>query len=154
MLSDWSIAGTRGRSLIYHLIHPNSHPDVLWPLFTLSLTHTHTQTCRFIIWVHRSFPLSAHYPFFCLTHTHTHTEQKIGSLVPPLFLPSCSSDNGIDNLPTYTHTQASEGGACDLSGIEKASSTADFKDAYLGFVCFWMRFLFVCGFGTTFSILL
>lgn len=31
MLSDWSITGARGGSLIYHLIHPNSHPDVLWP---------------------------------------------------------------------------------------------------------------------------
>lgn len=136
MLSDWSIAGTRGRSLIYHLIHPNSHPDVLWPLFTLSLTHIHTYTDMQIHYL-GSPVISTLSPLpILLFNTHTHTEQKIGSLVPPLFLPSCSSDNGIDNLPTYTHTQASEGGACDLSGIEKASSTADFKDAYLGFVCF------------------
>lgn len=32
MLSDWSIMGTWTRSLIYHPIHPNSRPDVLWPL--------------------------------------------------------------------------------------------------------------------------
>lgn len=73
-------------------------------LYSLSLSHTytHTQTCRFIIRVHRSFPLSAHYPFFCLTHAHTHRAENwiTGA---PLFLPSCSSDNGIDNLPTYTH---------------------------------------------------
>lgn len=40
-LTDWSITGTRGTSLIYHLIRPNSHPDVLWPLHTQTPTHTH-----------------------------------------------------------------------------------------------------------------
>lgn len=44
MLSDWSITATRGASLIYHPIHPNSHPDVLWPLATHPHRHTHTHS--------------------------------------------------------------------------------------------------------------
>lgn len=41
MLSDCSITDTMGTSLIYHPIHPNSHPDVLWPY---TPTHLHTDS--------------------------------------------------------------------------------------------------------------
>lgn len=136
MLSDWSITGTRGRSLIYHLIHPNSHPDVLWPLFTLSLTHIHTYTDMQIHYL-GSPVISTLSPLpILLFNTHTHTQsRKLDHWCLHYFCQAVPVTMGLI-IYQHTHTQASEGGACDLSGIEKASSTADFKDAYLGFVCF------------------
>lgn len=43
MLSDWSIMGTWTRSLIYHPIHSNSCPDVLWPLANRAHNFANTQ---------------------------------------------------------------------------------------------------------------
>lgn len=44
MLSEWSIVGAWTRSLIYHPIHPNSSPDVLWPPAKRSRHFTNTQS--------------------------------------------------------------------------------------------------------------
>ena len=139
MLSDWSSTGTRGSSLIYHLIHPNSHPDVLWPLATHTHTQTHTQrrththtrahkhtsthadslpgcTGHFLMQ-----PESITHPTGWQTHTHTnaHTHTLLNWITgTPLFLPSPSSDHGIDKS-TYTGTIAGRC-MCDLSGIRIA----------------------------------
>ena len=93
--------GTRGESLIYHPIHPNSLPDVLWPLATC--THTHA----FITRVHWSFPLSGYQPFFGFTRN-----KKNGSLLQHYFCQAVQVIWSLINL--HMHWHQSETRAYDL----------------------------------------
>lgn len=66
MLSDWSIMGTWTRSLIYHPIHPNSRPDVLWPLASRARHFTNTQSHTVVEHYKTRSKLSCH--FLEITH--------------------------------------------------------------------------------------
>lgn len=110
MLSDWSIAGTRGRSLIYHLIHPNSHPDVLWPLFTLSLSHIHTYIDMQIHYL-GSPVISTLSPLpILLFNTRTHTQsRKLDHWCLHYF---CQAVPVTMGLIIYQHTHTGLRGRC------------------------------------------